>query len=236
MGEVSERLFPSMAALAPILAREIADRLAAGVKARGAASLIATGGTTPGPLYDALAQADLPWERVSITLSDERWVSPDDPASNERLVRERLLQGPAARARLVPLKTGASDPAAAEAEVGQALAALPRPFNAAVLGMGADGHVASLFPKDAATLSALDFAEPRFACAVDRPGAAGAHRRLSLSFHALRQAAWTAILITGADKLAVARRAAVGGDVAELPVRGVLSGPGPVEFWWSEAK
>ena len=235
MGEVVERLFPSMAALAPVLAAEIAERLAAAVKARGVASLVATGGATPGPLYDVLSDLDLPWERVFVTLSDERWVSVENAASNQRLVRERLMRGRAAGARLNGLTTADPTPALAEPALEAVIEALPRPFDVVVLGMGGDGHVASLFPGNPATLRAMDMNAPALVAAAESQGAAGADQRLSLTFRALRETAWTAILITGDEKLALARRARTGDDVAELPVRGVLTGPaGPVEIWWSE--
>jgi 6-phosphogluconolactonase len=230
----AERRFKSMEALVPALAREIAGRLGEAVRARGVASFVATGGTTPGPLYDALSQVDLPWERVFVTLSDERWVDPSDEASNAHLLRARLLQNRAAIARFKSLKTADATPAAAETAVNAVINRLPRPFDVVLLGMGADGHVASLFPNDPATIRATDLAAPDQVCAVKREGAAGSDARLSLTFRALRDARWTALLIKGEDKLGVAQRAQAGDDIAELPVRGVLNdAAAPVEFWWT---
>ena len=231
---VAERLWPNGPALAGALAEAIATGLSAAIMARGVASLVVTGGSTPGPLYDALCGADIPWERVYVTLSDERWVSPDDAASNEHLVRTRLLHGPAARARFVGLKTTDAAPEAAVESVSAAISALPHPFDVLLLGMGDDGHVASLFPGAAETLAAMDDDASALVCAVNRPEAAGAAARLSLTFRALRDARWTVLMIEGDDKLAVARAAQAGDDVAELPVRGVLKAAhGPVEIWWA---
>jgi 6-phosphogluconolactonase len=227
---VTERLFPSMDALAPALAGEISRRLGLAVRERGVASLVATGGSTPGPVYDALSRINLPWERVFVTLSDERWVDPEDAASNERLVRTRLLRDHAAGARFVGLKTGDESAAAAMTVVGNAIATLPRPFDAVLLGMGDDGHVASLFAHD----PAHSLETPGDVCAVQRKGAAGSEQRMSLTFMALRDARWTALLIKGDEKQAVIRQAQVSDYVSELPVSGILKAPsGEVEIWWT---
>jgi 6-phosphogluconolactonase len=231
---VTERLFPNADEWAATLVSEIAERLGAAVKARGVASMVVTGGTTPGPLYDRLSKVALPWERVFITLSDERWVATAENASNEHLVRTRLLQGRAATARFVPLKTADATAAEAQAAVGAAINRLPRPFDIVLLGMGDDGHVASLFPDAPETTKASDLENPALVCAVDRHGAAGADARMSLTFRALRDTRWTVVLITGDDKLATARRAQTGTDITQLPVRGVLNAPtAPVDIWWT---
>jgi 6-phosphogluconolactonase len=223
-GSVRERLYADRETLLAALTEDIAARLSAGVRAHGVASLVATGGSTPGPLYDRLRQADLPWERVFVTLSDERWVEASDPASNAHLVRDRLMRGPAGAARFVGLKTADAQPETAEPALNAAIGRLPRPFDVVLLGMGEDGHVASLFPGAAETRRAMDLESPDLVCAVRREGAAGAARRLSLTFRALREAVFTVLLIEGQ----------AGEDVAELPVRGVLNSPaGPVEIWWA---
>ncbi|QUD88755.1 6-phosphogluconolactonase [Phenylobacterium montanum] len=229
-----EQLFDIREDRTAALAREIAVRLEDAVQARGAASLVATGGSTPGPLYDALAQAPLSWDRVSITLSDERWVPPDDPSSNENLVRRRLLTGHAAGAWFVGLKTPHATPADGAAEVEKALAALPCPFDVVVLGMGGDGHFASLFPGAPELVEGLDANGRDLVIPVRRVGAAGAAERLSLTLSAILNARWIAILIDGADKLEVCRRAAANAVPDELPIRAVLNqSTTPVDIWWA---
>ena len=229
-----EQLFEVREDRTAALAREIAARLAQGVAARGSASLVATGGSTPAPLYDALAAAPAPWDKVNITLSDERWVATDHPASNERLLRERLLVDHAAGAWFVGLKTLDPTPSEGAAEVEQALAAVPRPFDVVVLGMGLDGHFASLFPGAPELAAGLDPASDRRVIPIHRPGAAGAADRLSLTLTAVLDARWIAILIDGRDKLEVCRRASAGDDPAELPIRAVLNqSQTPVDLWWA---
>ena len=223
--------FPDRSALVEALADEIAARLADGVAARGAASLVVPGGSTPAPLFDALCERDLPWKAVVITLNDERWVDPSDAASNERLVRERLLVGRAAEACFFGLKTPAATPRQAVVEVEARLADVARPFDVMVLGMGEDGHTASLFPYSAALAASLG-GDPAQVQAVEAPHARGAIERMTLSLPAIVDSRSVAVLITGSEKLAVLGRAAEPGDPLALPIRAVLS-RAPVHAYWS---
>lgn len=211
----------------------LAAALEAGLAARGRASLVATGGATPGPVYDRLAGLSLDWSRVEITLSDERWVAPDQAASNERLVRERLLTGPASTAAFVSLKTPAPTPEAAESEVERRLLAMPRPFDAVLLGMGEDGHIASLFPGMKGLAEALDPAGSKL-CIATAPGERRppAEPRLGLTLAALASARTVVIFIAGAAKWAAWERALAGDDVLAMPVRALLAAA-PVRVIWS---
>jgi 6-phosphogluconolactonase len=229
-----DRLFDVGADLFAALSMEITVRLADAVAARGRASLVATGGTTPGPLYDALAAEPAPWERVEITLTDERWVSADSDDSNEALVRRRLLQDRAAAAELFGLKTPDAHPRDAEPVIDRALNAMPRPFDVLILGMGDDGHIASLFPHAPELAIGLDPSAASLVCAVHRPQAAGAADRLSMTLPAILGSRWIVLLIEGQAKLDIVRRARKPGDNADLPVRAVLrQGEAPVEVWWA---
>ncbi|MDQ0464841.1 6-phosphogluconolactonase [Caulobacter ginsengisoli] len=134
-------------AAAEIAAAAIEEALVRAVQARGEGAFIATGGTSPGETYDRLAQAELPWAKIAVTLSDERRVPVSDPMSNEGQLRARLLVGKAAAARFIPLEEEAI--AAAE------------PFDVALLGMGEDGHFASLFPDSPLLAEGLDPADGR---------------------------------------------------------------------------
>ena len=205
------------------IAGKIARRLAQAIRARGQASLVVPGGSTPGPLFDALSQCELAWDRVVATLNDERWVDPPDPASNEQLVRTRLLTGRAAEARFVGLKTPAAAPADAVAEVERRLAGIGRPFDVMLLGMGGDGHTASLFPGSPALQASLGGDRARVQ-AVSEPRARGSDQRITLALPALLDSRFIALLIAGEDKLEVLARAQAGDDALAMPIRAVLNG------------
>lgn len=216
---------PTDIELAETLADEIAAHLTEAVAARGRASLVVPGGSTPKLLFAALSCRPAPWDRVFVTLTDERWVSPRDPASNERLVRELLLQGLARAAKFVGLKTTATTAEEAIGDVEARLAVLPRPFDVVVMGMGEDGHFASLFPGAAGLAAAL---EPKglSQCVAIRPPAAP-HERMSLTLAALAEARHLYLYATGPTKRAVIDRASSKETrPAELPIAAVLRSAG----------
>lgn len=195
--------YPTPDALADAAAGAISGLLAEAIGLRSRASLVGTGGRSPGAVYDRLARGGPDWSRVNVTLSDERCVSPDDPASNQKLVRERLLAGPGAKAHLLPLWP-TPDPAA--------LAAL-RPFDVVMLGMGEDGHIASLIPGDPGLEDAMTTAD------ATRPVPAGLGKppvpRITLTLSALLDARAIFLLVAGETKRGVVQRALAGED---LPV------------------
>jgi 6-phosphogluconolactonase len=138
--------FDDNASLAPALAASVAADLRAVLQTEPQATLAVSGGRSPVPVFEALRDEDLDWARVVVTLVDERWVPETDPASNAALVKTHLLQGRAAAARFVPLYTGDASAKDAEAALAATFKSLPLPFAALILGMGDDGHTASLFP------------------------------------------------------------------------------------------
>ena len=142
---INERVFADAEVLAQALALDVANALRAGITARGEALIALSGGTTPHRFLELLAQQTLDWARTTVTLADERWVPPQDPRSNERLLRETLLRDKAAEARFVPLYAAAASPQEGYATIAANVAKLHFPFDAVVLGMGTDGHCASLF-------------------------------------------------------------------------------------------
>lgn len=174
--------FANAEAQAEALADAVAGALSGTLAARTAGrrvTLAVSGGTSPRRFLTRLASRAVDWTRLDLTLVDDRWVGPDDADSNQRLVRETLLQGPAAAARFLPLVEPALDArAGAEALNRAGVPALP---DVAVLGMGEDGHTASLFA-DAPEWPAVLSTPARFVAV--HPGAAP-HARISLSLQAL---------------------------------------------------
>jgi 6-phosphogluconolactonase len=172
------------------------------------------GGTTPGPLYDDLSGATLDWERVRVIPTDERLVPPDHERSNERMIRERLLTGAAAKAHFSPLRPGADGMDGLNDRVGRAL-----PLTILVLGMGTDMHTASLFP-NAEDLEAALKAEARPVMKLTVPGQPEA--RITLTAPVLKRALSTHVIITGPEKRAAVERAAHIDDPLVAPISMVL--------------
>lgn len=188
------RSFPTPEAAAHAVADALADRLNAALDRRERARLIVTGGSTPAPTYRRLATLGLPWERIDVFLSDDRFVPDDHEHSNARLVRETLPE-----ARLHAFPTALADPTAAADAFDQQLRSFFHPdephFDAALLGVGADAHVASLFPGDP-TLGATD----RLVLAVEAPPEHPVKDRLTLTLPALNATEAVFFLVTGASK------------------------------------
>ncbi len=226
-----EHLYPDQAALEAGLVEAIEATLLAAVAARGVACMALSGGSSPVSVYKALSKRNLPWSQVQLTLTDERWVDAKDPASNEAMIRANLLQGSAAKARFTGFKTPADTPKQAEAQIHAALSTLSQPFDLVLLGMGEDGHTASLFPGGEGLESALDQGGLSKVRAVQPAGDAVA--RLSLSLPSLLSARRIALLITGPKKWAVYQKACEAGPMVEAPIRGVLHcAPVPTEVFW----
>jgi 6-phosphogluconolactonase len=224
--------YADRATLATALASSIATNLNYAIEARGTAGLVVSGGSTPMPLFQDLARKDIPWENVVVTLADERWVPADHEDSNERLVRTQLLTANAAAARFVGLFNEAATPEEGCAATERALVDLPHPIDVLVLGMGGDGHTASLFRGAHELAAALDLENPHRCLAV-RPHAAP-HPRLSLSLKALLASRRIVLHITGEEKWEVYRQALAEGPVEELPIRAVLRNAEPaVEVIWA---
>ncbi|TXS94036.1 6-phosphogluconolactonase [Parahaliea maris] len=222
------RLFEDREALAQALAEHLAQRLRDDIAGRGEASLALSGGSTPKPMFQALAQQSLNWEQVSLTLVDERWVDRDHPDSNECLLRENLHRGPAAAARLVGLKTPHARASEGEGEAEARIANLPRPFSAVVLGMGGDGHTASWFPQAANLPRLLDQNGSALVAATEPVTAP--HARMTLTLPAVLNSSEIILHITGDDKKAVLGEAIARG----FPVAAVLrQSSTPLSIWWA---
>jgi 6-phosphogluconolactonase len=220
------------AAWANAIAAELDERLTVQRRHEGRARLLLSGGSTPAPVYAALAVRRSDWTHVEIGLVDERWLDSDHPASNARMIRETLIDH-APGVEFAPLAID-GHPLQGCVEAANLHAAGQVPACVAVLGMGNDGHTASLFP-GAAGLDAA-FADPRQYAALDATGCPVAGQwplRITLTPAGLSRAESRMLLIRGQDKLDVLQRAQAGHDPHEYPIRLVLhvSGP-PLRVHW----
>jgi 6-phosphogluconolactonase len=226
------RSFATREELAEHLAENVGRLLRAAVAERNRAVLVVSGGTTPKPLFIRLAQTNLPWDRVTVTLADERWVDPDDPASNEHLVRTWLLQDKAGSADFVGLKNDFPTAAAGEKKCEERLAELPVPFDVIILGMGNDGHTASLFPGAPQLEKALNPGTRAKCLAVATANAP--YGRMTMTLPALLDARRIFLHITGEGKMDVLQQALAGGPAGEMPVRSILlQERTPVQIFWA---
>jgi 6-phosphogluconolactonase len=220
---------------AQALAADVAARLRQAIDARGLAVLHVSGGQSPVALFEALREQALPWEKVKVSLADERVVPPEHADSNARLVRTHLLQGPAARARLLPLVPALPQALALSDLAEQAGWALgvQGPADVLVLGMGADGHTASIFPGMPNLAQALDPQGRSVCLPVAREGLppAAPHARITQTLAHLLTARHIVLPVRGSDKLQTLRRACQG---RELPISHVLhQSLAPVAVWIS---
>ncbi len=209
--------YPDRDLQALALARQVGSDLRAALNRRERAVLAVPGGTTPVALFDLLGGQDLDWSRVTILPTDERWVPESDARSNARLIRGRLMTEGAAAAGFVPLHAPGAAPEDGLAAVAAGVEAV-LPLDVLVMGMGADGHIASLFPgADRLDEGLAPDAPP----VVPIRAPAAPEPRVSLTLPVLRGAFAVHLLITGAEKRAVIGRAR-GADPRELPVAAIL--------------
>lgn len=205
--------------LAQSLAENVAKALKLAVQTQGTASLVVSGGRSPIDFFEALSRLPLDWRKVQVSLADERWVTPDDAASNEGLLRRHLLQNEAASAQLIGLYHAAETLEEAARLAGEGLAHLKQPIDVLVLGMGDDGHTASLFPDSPLLADALheDCSER---CLPMRAPVEPA-QRITMTYPLLTSARLRCLAIQGTAKL-VTLRQAIKADPLQMPIHAFL--------------
>lgn len=227
-----EFVFQDQETLVAELAERVIRALQKSIACHGWASLAVSGGSTPQPLFTKLSQQDISWQDVVITLVDERWVDPTDSASNEQLVRQDLLQDQAAAATFIGLKNIFPTAAEGQAQCAQDLGKVPRPFTVLILGMGNDGHTASLFPGSAQLVAATDM-NSGTVCMATTPAHAP-HERMTLTLPTLLDADEVILHIHGLEKKAVLAKAQEKGLAEDMPIRFLLwQQKTPVAVYWS---
>ncbi|OEY71030.1 6-phosphogluconolactonase [Rheinheimera salexigens] len=213
--------FADSAALNKQFAAQLVEILQQAISQRGEAILVVSGGRTPQALFQQLSQADLAWDKVTITLADDRWLADDQADSNERLVKASLLQNRAANAKFISLYAKADSAFTGVTAVLPRIAVLPT-FDAVILGMGEDGHTASLFPCSEQINEGL--AEDAPAVLAVKPSTAP-YERISLSKSRLENTRHLFLHLVGAGKKTVLDQAMADNDVKSMPIRAFLQHP-----------
>ncbi len=233
MANLTEHRFIEGAQMLNALVASTTVTLRRATMRRGQASLVVPGGASARALFLRLAKADIPWPLVTATLTDERWVTITNEESNEKSVREHLLTGPAKALRFVGLKSAEREPEAAENTCERRLKAVPRPFDLVILGMGVDGHIASLFPGAPGIQDALASSNPR-AYQFIQPPSAQHPVRMTLTLNTLLDSRHLILLIAGHEKWQTYQHACTPGLATEMPVRGILNQDRvPVDVFWA---
>lgn len=225
--------FTTPAALDDRLASVISSALMHEIQAKGHANLAVSGGRTPLGLFKLLAEKEIDWGKVNLTLADERWVKTSSRDSNEKTLRETLLQSHAAAARFIPLRQGN------ELERGQ----LDRieeqlreadafPFDVLTLGMGEDGHTASLFPSADEIYEAMAPENPHLLTRIVPKTAP--YDRVTFTLAALLKSRKVYLHLLGSSKLEVLKRAEEGDSPMEMPIRAFLQDPElDMDIYWA---
>jgi 6-phosphogluconolactonase len=226
----------SQAELNVLLAQDIAQRLAVAIQARDFAVLSVSGGKSPVALFEALRVIDIDWSRVRVTLVDERCVPRIHPDSNALLVQTHLLQDLAAKAQLVFMVTSTAEPLdspAAQAKVAGLALSAAGSADVLVLGMGVDGHTASLFPEAPNLADALDMRNTHSCVAIElaNPPASAPYARITQTLVQILSSRHIVLPLTGADKLNTLQQAWKVANPA-LPISFVLQQTQtPVAIW-----
>ena len=224
---VTAHTFKNPMVLADGLAQTVAGQLNEAIAKQGVATLVVSGGRSPVAFFQSLIKQPIDWSKVVVSLADERWVPVEHADSNAGLLKKNLLQGPAAKARFVGLYNVAASLEAAAEQADRTLAELP-PIDVLILGMGDDGHTASLFPGSPNLTQALQLDNARRCWPMLAPTVP--HQRLSMSRSLLASARNIVLSIQGQAKLNTLNEALGGTDVAALPIRAFLQPT--LEIYW----
>ena len=201
------------------LADNIAHNLQKEINEKGKASLLVSGGSTPKALFERLSVLEIDWRKVNISLVDERWVSPYDKDSNERLVRDNLLINKASKANFVSYFIDKKTASESVDECEEILKKELFPFCVVILGMGSDAHTASIFPRNIACDEAFSTKKLCFSCTPQT----AKHDRMSLSLSAIMGAKYLYLHFEGEEKQHIFEKALDGDNLLEMPIRSILN-------------
>ncbi|MCX8580556.1 6-phosphogluconolactonase [Gilliamella sp. B3482] len=212
--------YPNSQLLIEDLAAYIVKDLKQAIDKKGHASIAVSGGKTPIPLFKLLSQQDLDWHNVFITLVDDRWVDDTDDASNEKLVLTYLLQNKAKLANFVGLKNSCDNPFDGAEITDKILNKIPMPLDVLILGMGEDGHTASLFPGAANLRAGLDMKSGRKV--VGMTPLTAPLDRITLTLPTILDSQNIYLHLVGESKMQVLQQAEKGDNINQMPIRAIL--------------
>lgn len=215
--------FTSRSVLDQQFAQQVAQLLIQAIAEKGRASIAVSGGSTPKGFFQALSMQDLAWHKVTVTLADERWVDVNSLDSNTRLVKENLLQNKAAKANFFDLKVTDKLTQATLDSLNEKAKKYLLPFDVVILGMGEDGHTASLFPCSEQIKSALSLDNKQVLMAVSPKTAP--YQRITFTLSALLTSKNIFLHLNGENKQQVLTQALDDTNTLVMPIRAFLHHP-----------
>ena len=227
---LNENLYADRAELNQKFGDQIVALLEQAIETKGNASLAVSGGSTPKPLFAYLSQQVMAWDKVTVTLVDDRWLPQSHENSNEKLVKENLLVANAQGANFVSLLTSDDNAELAEQEVSRRLDAIDKHFDVLILGMGEDGHTASLFPCSEQLSAGLDLSRELSAIATQPTTAP--YQRMSMSLATIVNAHHVFLHLTGETKKQVLQEALAHNTILEKPIKAVCDNT-QVNLMWA---
>lgn len=215
------------------LVDDISSSLQEDILKSGAASLLVSGGSTPVPMFELLSQQDIEWDKVFISLVDERWVPNDHQDQNGSMVLSNLIQNKAKSAHFVPLVHDSENEVKNLAMARVAVTELPRPFSVVVLGMGNDGHTASLFPDAPELIGGMDLSSNEDLISTHPKSAP--HSRITFTRKSLLDANCLMLHIHGMEKHRVLEAAKRESQFSNYPITGFIHQvKSELKIYWSE--
>ena len=211
------------------LSLRIGQLLTQSISENGCASIAVSGGRSPIGLFEELSKINLDWSKVELTLVDERWVDAKNEDSNELLVRKHLIQNQATQVKFFPIKNSAKSSKEAQVLHEKVLQEIKLPLDVIILGMGEDGHTASLFPCCKELSQAMD-PNNQQKCIVTKPKNAP-YERISLTYSTISKAKNLILHIRGSSKLQTFELAMTLKDANKMPIYAFMEQP--LEIYWS---